>query len=73
MSARFGLAGRLLAGALVQRFHDAALRPGAVAAGAQFAQVALQRAQLGQALAHMLEVRVQRGVGGGAVQRVGQV
>ena len=57
----------------MQRLHDAALRPGAVAAGAQILQVLLQRLQLGQPLADMRNVRFERGIGSGAVGFFGQV
>ncbi|MDT4879341.1 hypothetical protein FQZ97_1150040 [compost metagenome] len=57
----------------MQRFDDVAVVVQAVTAFAQREQVFLQRAQLGQALAHMAQVFVQRRAGGHAIGLVVQV
>lgn len=56
-----------LVGTLVQRFNDVAMVVRAVATLAQCQQVFFNGAQFGQTLAHLAQVRVQRGAGGGAI------
>ena len=57
MGAQLDFPARQLRSPVMQRLHDPALRPGAIASCAQADQILLQGLQFGQALGHMRDVR----------------